>query len=70
VPPTCPVCDAEVAAPTDSSESLESAVDCPGCGRPLTWFADDRIEGKWIIDEVAEGRRRMAEGPADGTARQ
>jgi hypothetical protein len=64
--PTCPICGAEVAAPTDPSESLEYTVDCLKCGRPLTWFTDDRIEGKWIIDEAAEGRRRMAEGSAEG----
>ncbi|HEX3362099.1 MAG TPA: hypothetical protein VHS74_13985 [Solirubrobacterales bacterium] len=57
----------EVAAPADPSESLESTVDCQECGRPLTWFTDDRIEGKWILDEAAEGRRRMAEGSADGS---
>jgi hypothetical protein len=66
---TCPICDATIGAPTDRRESLESTVDCRGCGRPLTWFADGRIEGKWILDEAAEGRRRMAEGPADGTPR-
>jgi endogenous inhibitor of DNA gyrase (YacG/DUF329 family) len=67
--PTCPRCGAEVAAPIDPSESLERTVDCQKCGRPLTWFTDDRIEGKWIIDEAAEGRRRMAEGSADGQLR-
>jgi hypothetical protein len=61
--PTCPICDAAVVAPKDDPDSLEHDVECPGCGRPLTWFCDDRIGGKWILDEGAEGRRRLAEGP-------
>ena len=63
--PSCPTCDAEVAAPRDDRESLESAVECPQCGRPLTWFFDDRTGGRWIIDEGEEGRRRLAEGPGE-----
>jgi hypothetical protein len=63
--PTCPLCDAEIPAPNDHPASLEDNVECPGCGRPLTWFFDDRTAGKWIVDEIAEGRRRMTEGPGD-----
>jgi hypothetical protein len=59
------MCDAEIEAPKDHPESLEGSVECPGCRRPLTWFFDDRTGGKWIVDEVAEGRRRMTEGPGD-----
>jgi hypothetical protein len=59
------MCDAEVGAPKDDQESLENSAECPACGRPLTWFFDDRTGGKWIVDEEAEGRRRMAEGPGD-----
>jgi hypothetical protein len=62
---TCPLCDAEVAAPRGDPDSLEGNVECPGCGRPLTWYSDDREGGKWIVDEGEEGRRRMAEGPGD-----
>jgi hypothetical protein len=59
------MCGAEIGAPKDHSESLENSAECPGCERPLTWFFDDRTGGKWIVDEGAEGRRRMAEGPGD-----
>jgi hypothetical protein len=31
----------------------------------LTWFVDDQDDGRWIVDEGAEGRRRMTEGPGD-----
>jgi hypothetical protein len=61
--PTCPTCGAEIDPPRGHSDSLAGKIDCPGCGRPLNWFIDDRIAGKWIIDETAEGQRRMAEGP-------
>jgi hypothetical protein len=63
--PTCPICDAGIAPPSDDPDSLEKNVECPGCGRPLTWFFDDRGGGKWIVDEGAEARRRMNEGPGD-----
>jgi hypothetical protein len=59
----CPHCDASIAAPRDRAGSLEDSIECPGCGRSLTWFFDDRVGGRWILDEAAEGRRRMAEGP-------
>lgn len=59
------MCGAEVEAPQDAPDSLEGNAECSGCGRPLTWFFDDRAGGKWIVDEGAEGRRRMAEGPGD-----
>jgi endogenous inhibitor of DNA gyrase (YacG/DUF329 family) len=61
----CPTCGAVVEAPKDEPESLEGSVECPACGRPLTWYFDDRTGGRWIIDEGAEGRRRLAEGPGD-----
>ncbi|HEX4730267.1 MAG TPA: hypothetical protein VH299_03305 [Solirubrobacterales bacterium] len=63
--PICPFCKAEVAPPDGHPESLEGNVDCPGCGRPLTWFFDEKTGGKWTHDEEAEGRRRMEEGPGD-----
>jgi hypothetical protein len=59
----CPICGAAIGAPADHPDSLEDNVECPACGRPLTWFVDDRAGEKWIVDEEAEGRRRMAEGP-------
>jgi endogenous inhibitor of DNA gyrase (YacG/DUF329 family) len=61
--PTCPICDAAVAPANDGPDSLKDNVECPGCGRPLTWFWEDRVGGRWILDEGAEGRRRLAEGP-------
>jgi hypothetical protein len=61
--PTCPTCGAEIDPPRGHPDSLAGKIDCPGCGRPLHWFIDDRIAGKWIIDETVEGQRRMAEGP-------
>jgi hypothetical protein len=63
--PICPFCKAEVAPPDDHPESLGGSVECPGCGRPLTWFFDEKTGGKWTHDEGAEGRRRMEEGPGD-----
>jgi endogenous inhibitor of DNA gyrase (YacG/DUF329 family) len=64
--PACPLCGAPIEVPTGTAESLEENVDCPGCGRPLTWFVDDQATGRWIVDEAVEGRRRMTEGPGDG----
>jgi hypothetical protein len=61
--PTCPTCDAALPTPKDDPDALEDNVSCPGCGRPLTWFCADRVDGRWIIDEAAEGRIRMSQGP-------
>jgi endogenous inhibitor of DNA gyrase (YacG/DUF329 family) len=63
--PTCPICGADVEAPTDRPDSLEENVECPACGQPLAWFHEDRVGGKWIRDEGAAGRRRMGEGPGE-----
>jgi hypothetical protein len=63
--PICPICDAEIGPPPDHPDSLEDNLECPGCGRPLTWFVDERSGDRWILDEGAEGRRRMDEGPGD-----
>lgn len=63
--PTCPICDTALAAPKDDPETLELNLECPRCRRPLTWFCDDRVDGRWIIDEAAEGRLRMAQGLGD-----
>jgi hypothetical protein len=42
---------------------------CPSCGASPGAPADRseslEVGGKWILDEAAEGRRRMAEGPGD-----
>ena len=58
----CPRCQIPIEAPGDRVESLAVHAGCPGCGRPLAWFARED-GGHWILDEEAEGRRRMAEGP-------
>jgi hypothetical protein len=63
--PTCPICDAALSPPKDDRGPLESNIECIGCGRPLTWFCADLVDGRWIIDEAAEGRIRMSQGPDD-----
>lgn len=61
--PTCPSCGAPVPAPEEDEKSFQGGRICDACKRPLTWFFDRRSGGRWILDEGAEGRRRMAGGP-------
>jgi hypothetical protein len=61
VPPTCPVCDAEVPAPTDPRESLQSTVDCPGCGRPLMRYVE--LEGARLLGDGRSPGPLMAPRP-------
>ena len=65
--PACPSCDLSITAPNGEDggprQSMEFDLECPGCGRPLTWFAEGGSEGRWIRDEEAEAQARMTRGP-------
>jgi hypothetical protein len=42
---------------------MHSHIDCPSCGRALTYFTEGLLAGEWRMDEATEAERERLKGP-------
>lgn len=61
----CPDCSTPIETPGifhgggTSRMTMHTHRECPGCRRPLIWFAEGALATGWRIDETEERRRRF-----------
>lgn len=57
----CPDCGTSVESPQAfhgrTDIQMHTHEECPGCGRPLIWFARGPLATGWRIDDTEERRR-------------
>lgn len=61
----CPSCGAYIPSPIAAHGMLREAMHsnraCPKCKRPLIWFTERELAGKWLIDDAEEQRQKRSD---------